>query len=162
MKVKKYKGSIILAAILCVLGLFGMVGCQLPAEQSVPEVIAESVQESLPDRDGVYSSKEDVSLYLHVYGELPHNYITKQEAQELGWTGGSLEDYAPGKCIGGSRFGNYEEALPDAEGRSYKECDIDTLGAKSRGTKRLVYSNDGLIYYTADHYENFELLYGEE
>ena len=72
------------------------------------------------------------------------------------------EPYAPGKCIGGSRFGNYEGLLPEADGRTYTECDIDTLGADSRGAKRIVFSNDGLIYYTEDHYETFELLYGEE
>ena len=121
----------------------------------------EQEKASLPE-DGVYDSKEDVALYLHLYGHLPENYITKKEAEALGWTGGSLEPYAPGKCIGGSRFGNYEGLLPAAEGRKYTECDVDTLGAKSRGAKRIVFSNDGLIYYTGDHYETFELLYGEE
>ena len=111
--------------------------------------------------DGSYTTKADVALYLHTYGKLPSNFITKAEAEKLGWTGGSLEKYAPGKCIGGSYFGNYEGLLPKKQGRSYYECDIDTLGAKARGTKRLVYSNDGLIYYTDDHYESFELLYGE-
>lgn len=114
------------------------------------------------DEDGSYTSKEDVALYIHTYGHLPGNFITKKEAQALGWSGGSLEPYAPGKCIGGSHFGNYEGLLPEAEGRSYTECDIDTLGAGSRGTQRIVFSNDGLIYYTGDHYESFELLYGEE
>lgn len=112
--------------------------------------------------DGVYDSKEEVALYIHLYGHLPSNYITKKEAEKLGWPGGSLEPYAPGKCIGGARFGNYEGLLPDAKGRTWTECDIDTLGAKSRGAKRIVFSNDGLIYYTGDHYEHFELLYGEE
>ncbi|MBQ1459881.1 MAG: ribonuclease [Oscillospiraceae bacterium] len=113
------------------------------------------------DESGTYTSKEDVALYIHLYGHLPDNFITKKEAQAMGWTGGSLEPYAPGKCIGGSRFGNYEGALPDAPGRKYTECDIDTLGAKGRGAKRIVFSNDGLIYYTEDHYKTFELLYGE-
>ena len=72
-----------------------------------------------------------------------------------------MDKYAPGMCIGGDRFGNYEGLLPDAKGRRWTECDIDTLGAKSRGAKRIVFSNDGLIYYTDDHYESFELLYGE-
>ena len=112
--------------------------------------------------DGVYDSKEEVALYIHTYGHLPSNYITKKQAEALGWPGGSLEPYAPGKCIGGSRFGNYEGLLPDAKGRTWTECDIDTLGASSRGAKRIVFSNDGLIYYTGDHYEHFELLYGEE
>ena len=114
------------------------------------------------DKDGSYSSKDDVALYIHTYGELPPNYMTKREAEELGWTGGSLERYAPGCCIGGSRFGNYEGLLPDKKGRSWTECDIDTLGKSSRGTKRIVFSNDGLIYYTDDHYESFILLYDSE
>lgn len=112
------------------------------------------------DRDGSYTTAEDVALYLTIYGELPQNFITKKEAQALGWSGGDLEPYAPGKCIGGDRFGNYEGLLP--EDREYHECDIDTLGAKSRGAKRLVFSDDGLIYYTEDHYESYTLLYGEE
>ena len=114
------------------------------------------------DRDGVYTTKDDVALYIYTFGELPSNFITKKEAQKLGWEGGSLEPYAPGCCIGGSAFGNYEGKLPEKKGRTYTECDIDTLGKKSRGAKRIVYSNDGLIYYTGDHYETFELLYGEE
>ena len=118
--------------------------------------------EAIIDEDGSYTSKEDVALYIHVYGHLPDNFITKKEAQALGWQGGSLEPYAPGKSIGGSHFGNYEGALPEAKGRSYTECDIDTMGAKSRGAKRIVFSNDGLIFYTDDHYESFTLLYGED
>ena len=114
------------------------------------------------DKNGSYTTKEDVALYLYTYGELPQNFITKKEAEDLGWTGGGLEKYAPGKCIGGTYFGNYENKLPAKAGREYHECDIDTLGASSRGAKRIVYSNDGLIYYTGDHYETFELLYGEE
>lgn len=110
--------------------------------------------------DGVYTHKDDVALYIYTYGDLPDNFITKNEARDLGWSGGGLEDYAPGMCIGGDRFGNYEGLLPEEEGRSYTECDIDTLGADSRGAKRIVFSNDGLIYYTEDHYESFELLYG--
>ena len=114
------------------------------------------------DEDGYYTTKEDVALYIHLYGHLPDNFLTKKEAQDLGWSGGSLEPYAPGCSIGGSRFGNYEGLLPDKKGRTWTECDIDTMGAKSRGAKRIVFSNDGLIYYTGDHYESFELLYGEE
>lgn len=114
------------------------------------------------DYDGVYTTADDVAAYLWEFGELPSNFITKKEARDLGWEGGSLEPYAPGCCIGGDKFGNYEGLLPEADGRRYFECDINTLGAKSRGAERLVFSNDGLIYYTADHYESFELLYGEE
>lgn len=118
--------------------------------------------ESAIDEDGAYTTKDDVALYIHTYGKLPKNFITKKEAQALGWEGGSLEPYAPGMCIGGNYFGNYEGLLPEKDGREYTECDIDTLGKSSRGAKRIVFSNDGLIYYTDDHYETFELLYGEE
>ncbi len=114
------------------------------------------------DEHGSYTAKEDVALYIYTYGRLPDNFITKAEAKELGWEGGYLEPYAPGCCIGGDKFGNYEGLLPEKKGRQYTECDIDTLGAKKRGAKRIVFSNDGLIYYTDDHYDSFELLYGEE
>ena len=57
-------------------------------------------------------------------------------------------------------FGNYEGLLPKAEGRVWYECDIDTLGSKRRGAKRIVFSSDGLVYYTGDHYESFTELYG--
>lgn len=135
------------------------------SDEAKQDILDEELSESQEDvlsKDGAYTSKEDVALYLYLYGCLPSNFITKKEAESLGWEGGSLEPYAPGKCIGGSHFGNYEGILPEQQGRSYQECDIDTLGANSRGAKRIVYSNDGLIYYTEDHYESFELLYGEE
>ena len=112
------------------------------------------------EEDGSYTSKEDVALYLWVYGCLPKNFMTKKEAQDLGWSGGSLEPYAPGCCIGGDSFGNYEGLLP--EGPKYTECDIDTMGAKSRGAKRIVFSSDGYIYYTDDHYESFTVIWFTE
>ena len=132
------------------------------SETEAPEPVpTEAPAESGPrvTEDGVYDSKEEVALYIHLYHHLPSNYITKKEAEKLGWVKGGLEPYAPGKCIGGSYFGNYEGQLPKAKGRSWTECDIGTMGKNTRGTKRIVFSNDGLIYYTADHYEHFELLY---
>lgn len=121
---------------------------------------AQASSESRISENGSYTSKDEVALYIKQYDRLPGNFITKKEAQELGWSGGSLEKYAPGKCIGGDRFGNYEGKLPKKNGRTYTECDIDTLGKSSRGAKRIVFSNDGLIYYTDDHYDTFTLLYG--
>ena len=140
---------------------------EAPPEDPPEELPAETPEEPEPSEnvlpeDGWYYSKDDVALYIHTYGHLPDNFITKKEAEALGWSGGSVEKYAPGMAIGGGRFGNYEGLLPEADGRTYTECDIDTNGASSRGAKRIVFSNDGLIYYTGDHYESFELLYGEE
>lgn len=141
------------------------------AVQKIPEEAQESPEETqeIPetkevlDPNGSYTDKAQVALYLHLYGQLPSNYITKKEAEALGWDAGkgNLEDVAPGKSIGGSRFGNREELLPVEKGRNYYECDIE-YGGGYRGAKRIVYSDDGLIYYTEDHYKSFELLYTSE
>ena len=131
---------------------------EAPAASSPSSDAAPEEEQLLPE-DGSYTTKEDVSLYLVQYGHLPSNFITKKEAQKAGWSGGSLEKILPGKCIGGDRFGNYEGLLPAAKGRTWTECDINTLGAKSRGPERIVFSNDGLIYYTGDHYDSFTQLY---
>ena len=133
----------------------------LPTDDARPEEPdgVGTADEPAIDRDGWYTTKEDVALYLHVYGELPGNFITKNEARDLGWSGGGLDGYADGKSIGGDRFGNYEGLLPDG---SYHECDVNTMHASSRGAERIIYSDDGRIYYTDDHYESFTLLYGEE
>lgn len=157
--------STISAIILLMLFLFvGITGCNANSGNSAETASETEISESTTsiDKNGSYTSKDDVALYLYTYGTLPNNFITKKEAQSLGWLGGSLEPYAPGKCIGGDYFGNYEGLLPEQNGRDYHECDIDTLGQNSRGAKRIVYSNDGLIYYTGDHYASFELLYGDE
>ena len=131
----------------------------LSEEPNSPGDLSDETDSKILDPDGSYTTKEDVSLYLVLYDELPGNFITKNEARKLGWEGGSLEPYAPGKCIGGDHFGNYEGHLPEEAGREYYECDIDTLYANSRGAKRIVYSDDGLIFFTEDHYNNFEQLY---
>ena len=127
----------------------------LPPDET-PDAVPE--EETL-DEDGSYTTKEDLALYIHLYGHLPPNFITKDEARAAGWNGGSLEPYCPGKCIGGDRFGNREGQLPREKGRTWTECDVNTLGARSRGAERIVFSNDGLIFYTGDHYESFEQLY---
>lgn len=160
---KKRLKSISLLLLLCMLqALLG--GCADISTAAIPQVSAETVQTEAPeqalDEYGSYTSRDDVALYIHTYGCLPQNFVTKNEARAAGWEGGSLEKYLPGKCIGGDRFGNREGLLPDAPGRIWTECDINTLGASSRGAERIVFSNDGLIYYTGNHYESFELLYG--
>lgn len=105
-----------------------------------------------------YSDLDHVVAYLIAYDELPDNYLTKKEAQALGWISseGNLWDVAPGMSIGGDRFGNYEGLLPEKNGRTYTECDIDYEGGYRNNGKRLVFSNDGLFFYTEDHYDSFE------
>lgn len=138
---------------------------QAVEEDSQTQELPEELEEPAVLLDSEYTSRDDVALYIHLYNRLPPNFITKSEARKCGWEGGSLEGISgipSGSCIGGDRFGNNEGLLPKAQGRTYFECDIDTQYAKSRGVKRIVFSNDGLIYYTEDHYQSFELLYGEE
>ena len=109
---------------------------------------------------GEYSDKESVALYIHLYGHLPGNYISKTKARKAGWvnTEGNLWDVLPGMSIGGSEFYNDEGKLPEAQGRRWTECDIDYQGGY-RNEKRIVFSNDGLVFYTGDHYNTFEQLY---
>ena len=138
---------------------------EIPEPIAPPEIVEDTLLEHSTDisEDGTYTTKDEVAAYLYTYGHLPSNFITKKEAKKLGWVSseGNLDEVAPGMSIGGDYFGNYEGNLPEAKGRDYYECDIDFDGTY-RNAKRIVYSSDGLIYYTEDHYETFELLYGEE
>ena len=124
-------------------------------QEDVSESPKPDVTANLPIYGSYYYDLTNVVLYLELYDELPSNYITKSEARGLGWEGGSVEKYRESAAIGGDIFGNREGLLPDADGRSYTECDIDTDGYDSRGSRRLVFSNDGLYFYTSDHYESF-------
>ena len=136
------------------------------AENTDREELAQEEDALTIKEDGHYTSKEEVALSIHTYGKLPSNFISKDEAEDLGWKkkdgeAGQLHVVAPGMSIGGSYFGNYEGLLPEKKGRKYYECDINYVKG-NRGAERIVYSNDGLIFYTGDHYESFEQLYPVE
>ena len=126
-----------------------------------PAALAKTITVDAADYDveegGRYDTMEEVAIYLTFFDELPENYITKKEAQALGWDNrkGNLWKVADGCSIGGDHFGNYEGLLPDAKGRRWTECDIGFDGGYRNG-RRIVFSNDGLIYYTADHYQSFD------
>jgi len=117
-----------------------------------PEAVGLTVE-----KDGTYTSKEEVALYIHTYGRLPSNFISKTKARKSGWDAseGNLDEILPGMSIGGGPFNNYDGQLPEG---NYRECDINYTGG-FRGPERLVYSDDGRIYYTPDHYQTFEQLY---
>ena len=140
-----------IAALLCALLLM------LAAVPGLAETIAVYASEHPVSQDGWYDTMEEVCVYLDVYGTLPGNFITKNEAKRLGWVSsqGNLWQVAKGKSIGGDRFGNYEGLLPDAQGRRYTECDIGFDGGY-RGSERVIFSNDGLLFYTQDHYATFD------
>ena len=128
------------------------------SESAVTEELPED--EPLPasvEKDGSYTTPEDVAEYIHTFGTLPGNYITKKEARALGWdsSSGNLWEVAPGKSIGGDSFGNREKLLPKG---NYTECDVNYNGGY-RGAERLIFGTDGSIYYTNDHYKTFEQLY---
>lgn len=168
------KSRRILGLLLTLLLIFALcAGCERAVKDAALDALDElaaEMDESAPesgtdqrysDADGLpvegeyYYDLENVVLYLELYGKLPDNYITKNEARKLGWEGGSVEDYKDGAAIGGDTFGNREGLLPADGGRRYTECDIDTNGYGSRGSRRLVFSDDGLYFYTSDHYESF-------
>ncbi len=163
----------IFTLLLTLLVMVGAVGCTSDEISNVLDIVdavvnqntADTVSDAEPEliisELGHYTEKDDVALYIHTYSHLPENFITKAEAKKLGWNGGSLEEYAKGCAIGGDIFKNLEGLLPEKDGRIYTECDIGTVGQSSRGAKRIVFSNDGLIYYTDNHYESFTLLYGD-
>ncbi len=146
MKIKHLLQALCLTLVLALL-----IPCAAMAASSV--TVYES--EHPVKENGHYSTMEEVAVYLMVFGKLPGNYITKREADDLGWkVKGDLDEIAPGCSIGGDRFGNYEGTLPTVKGRKYTECDIDYKRG-SRNAKRIVFSNDGLIFYTDDHYNTF-------
>ena len=169
---------------ICILLLFtlfsgcGIVGVDLSAENTDSNGL---VSETVEDRDrvedesaageskevriqvekgGNYSGRDEVAEYIHVFGTLPQNYMTKKEAEAAGWnrSEGNLWRVTERKSIGGDYFGNREGLLPDADSRRYYECDVNYSGGY-RGPERIVFSNDGLIFYTPDHYESFERIY---
>lgn len=167
---KRISARIISVIIALIIALCAFSGCGQTADAAgkkssrQPETVQETKEAAKGVyEEGEYSTKDEVAEYIHLFEHLPSNYITKDEAKKLGWQSnkGNLWDVAPGKSIGGDRFGNREGSLPEAKNRKYFECDINYEGG-FRGSDRIIYSNDGLIYYTEDHYESFDLLYGEE
>ena len=154
-----------LFAVLLLLVLYGL-GTYLIYRLS-PSVTKRTVSQQVSDNEetvnesGEYYTKEEVASYIEKFDKLPGNFITTEEAKEKGWRNGFLDPYAPGKCIGGDVFKDERQRLPVKNGRIYYECDINTLYARSRGKKRLVYSNDGLILYTEDNFRTYQLMYGD-
>lgn len=160
----KKKGSLLLTALMLVLvfinvltstkGAYPNGGGTADNQQQITEIgdVAVAYGE-------VYTDPDEVALYLHDFEELPPNFVTKKQAGQQGWDAGEdLSEILPGCSIGGDKFGNLEGLLPEKSGRQYYECDVNYTGGH-RGAERLVFSSDGLIYYTEDHYESYTQLY---
>jgi hypothetical protein len=151
----------LLVALLCLLGCACSSGGQQARSLTSSATSYESASQALSVAEGgEYTSKDELALYIHEYGHLPDNFISKTKARKAGWKSskGNLDEVCPGKSIGGGEFHNDEGRLPDARGRTWRECDVGYEGG-FRGAERIVYSNDGLVYYTDDHYKTFERLY---
>lgn len=179
---KKFKNSkyyaIIIALVLIFAEVTGLTGItdgllgndQVTIQDQSIDKTDNNMEESIDDIDPdhkldknkAYYSKDDVASYIKEYGELPVNYLTKDQASDLGWdpSEGNLWDVTDKGVIGGDSFGNFEGLLPKKSGRMYFEADVNYRGGR-RNVERLVYSNDGLIYYTSDHYASFEEIVGE-
>lgn len=123
---------------------------EAPAATEAPETT------EAPEETGPIIEPQAIADYIFEHGELPPNFITKKEAQALGWDSSwnYVSDVAPGMSIGGDKFGNYEGRLPKVQGRKYYECDCWYTGGK-RNEYRIIYSNDGHVWYTEDHYNTF-------
>ena len=165
-----------LIGLLSAVMLTGCTGSQQPKPTPKPDpapAVTESPEpgadptyapspEAVIDENGTFDTKDEVALYIYTYHHLPSNFMTKKEARKKGWSSGALHLVIDGMCIGGDYYGNYEGLLPDV-GEDYYECDIDTLKSKKRGSKRIIYTKSGDVWYTGDHYESFEQLYdGDE
>lgn len=152
----KKRVSSILICMSIILSFLGLIPSSIVNAKSLN--VTENIHHSYYKSSAI-TSFQGVADYIHEYGDLPSNFITKEEAEDLGWEPGeNLWNYAPGKSIGGDIFTNSEGSLPEADGRVWYECDINYHGGH-RGADRLVYSNDGLIYGTSDHYQTFRRYY---
>lgn len=154
--------ALVLLAVLLIL-----TSCSLPAvREDIAELpladAAPETEKAVPaeERAGPIIEPQAIADYLFAYGKLPDNFITKKKAQDLGWdsTRNYVSDVAPGKSIGGDRFGNYEGVLPKVKGRTYYEADCYYTKGK-RTAERIVYSSDGHVWYTEDHYVTFTELF---
>ncbi len=152
---KRNQTSLLSLALVLLLAIFG--GSQLFNSEAPAALPVEPVATvAAMAKEEPIIQPEDIAAYLFQHGELPNNFITKKEAQALGWDSSKnyLSDVAPGKSIGGDHYGNYEKRLPTKQGRTWKECDCNYVEGK-RNAYRICFSNDGLVFYSDDHYQSF-------
>ena len=127
--------------------------------EALSETTASPAVTPTPVPEGPIIDPQSIADYLFAHGELPENFITKKEARALGWDSGlDLSKIAPGKSIGGDYFGNYEGKLPVEKGLTYHEADCYYTRGK-RNAYRIIYSSDGRVWYTEDHYNTFTELF---
>ena len=103
------------------------------------------------------ANKHDGADWMLKYkGELPEYYIEYDDIKALGWRKGKIpSNFAPGKMYTGGIYRNDNKHLPDKSGRIWHEADINYEQGETRNSQRIVWSDDGLIFVTYDHYETF-------
>ncbi|MEQ4922573.1 ribonuclease [Proteus hauseri] len=159
-------GKRLLPVIIVVAVLFGVLykgllpetqtpDSSLSAPASIPAPPSNQANKpaQIPQSINEKTQANKVADYLQRHDQLPDFYLTKKEARANGWNAktGNLCEVLPGRAIGGDRFMNREKQLPEESGRQWFEADVN-YRCGHRGSDRLLYSNDGLIYLTTDHY----------
>ncbi len=150
--------ALVLLLSACVTGAFA--AKKTRKTRATPPPVA---QDALPEETaepGPREAAQALADYLFEYGELPDTFLTKKELQALGWRSweNDISDVAPGMSVGGDYFGNYEGKLPRVRGRKYYEADCFYTGGR-RNAYRIIYSDDGHVWYTEDHYNTFTELF---
>ncbi len=94
--------------------------------------------------------------HLKYTGKLPEYYISRMDAKKLRRNpkNNYLDDSASGYMLYGGQYFNRNGHLPEKQGRIWYEADIDYMSGK-RNSKRILFSNDGLMFITYDHYQTF-------
>lgn len=150
--------KLIIAAILAIIASYA--GLRQQGQSPAPATRQEqpsSRQQNSSSDISMLTQQQRVADYLHQHQRLPEYYLRKGDARRQGWdpAKGNLCDVLPGRAIGGDRFSNREGGLPEKNGRRWFEADVNYQCGR-RGTDRMLYSSDGLIYVTRDHYRHFE------
>lgn len=152
--------SLVLMAILIVLSLyFRSDDVQDKSQADKPAASEQTITRGNAQSKTIdqLTEQQNVVSYMQKYQKLPAFYLTKKEARQAGWDAkkGNLCDVLPGRAIGGDRFSNREKSLPIADNRQWFEADIN-YRCGHRGADRLLYSSDGMIFVTHDHYKSFK------
>ncbi len=114
-------------------------------------VAMEAVALGVATKDGTSGA----DWWLRHYGQLPDNYHSESDLRALGWKqGDSPVKFAPEKMVTRGEYENMNGHLPDAPGRVWYEADINYYSGKRNG-HRILWSNDGLLFVTYDHYRTF-------
>lgn len=157
----KKSSSVIIILLLVIIGilLYNNYSQKTVVTPKPPEnVTTDKQDENKPAGQIDELTKESAVVpFVKQNGTLPEFYITKKEARQHGWDAakGNLCDVLPGRAIGGDIFTNRERSLPTKKGRTWYEADLN-YNCGHRNSHRLLFSNDGLVYVTHDHYKTFE------